>query len=210
MATGPNPKQTLVLFSLLFTGKEPKMSDLRPRLSPRERAALVKQGLIELDRRGRAQHVVLTDAAWAWVGANLASPIGDRTPAGETLKTVLACLHAFLTAQGISLAELVRPQPKPNGKPPVRDGQPGLVARVRAAYLRATGGRPDVRVRLADLRAALADVSRAELDQTLLAMEQARTAAFFPLDNPQERFPVDDREALRIAGRPHHVVYLHG
>ena len=56
----PDPKQALVLFSLLFTGDEPMVSKLRPHLEVEERTSLAGAGLISLVRRGRATHIVLT------------------------------------------------------------------------------------------------------------------------------------------------------
>jgi hypothetical protein len=99
----PNPKQALVLFSLLFTGDEPMMSKLRPVLTSKERASLVNAGLIEIEKRGRAKHVVLTDTAWDWAGKNLDAPISKQARANQTLTSVLARLKAFLEARGIAL-----------------------------------------------------------------------------------------------------------
>jgi hypothetical protein len=215
----PNPKQALVLFSLLFTGAEPMMSELKPKLTPKERATLVNAGLIELDRRGRAQHVVLTDAGWDWAGKNLDAEISAQARANETLAAVLAHLKAFLDARGIALGEMVRPGRAPAADAPLHEeprsmpkpnGTTDLVARVRAACLRAAGGRTGVRVRLADVRSEFPDVSRAVLDEALLAMQRSRAAVFFRLDDPQEIQPADERGALSIAGAPHHVLYLEG
>jgi hypothetical protein len=229
----PNPKQALVLFCLLFTGQEPMVSQLKPRLSPKERKPLEKAGLIEIRPPGRGGQVVLTEAAWDWAGKNLDVPISDRAQANETLIAVLAHLKAFLDARGIALGEMVREgrssagkatpvREKPESKKPAykepktpaskkkTNGTASLVALVRAACLRAASGRTHVRVRLSDLRQELSDVPRTSLDKTLLEMQQSGVAVFFRLDDPQERLSADERDALNIAGTPHHVLYLNG
>ncbi len=215
----PNPKQALVLFALLFTGDEPMATKLKPRLSAKERKPLEKAGLIVLERRGRATHVVLTDAAWDWAGKNLDVPISAQARANETLAAVFVHLKAFLDGRGIQLAEIARAGVGRANKASVpgkldsktRANHPTeVVARVREICLRAAGGRSAVRVRLAQVREALPDVTRAELDRTLLAMHRSGAAVFFPLDNPQDRYPADESGALRIAGTPHHVLYLDG
>lgn len=215
----PDPKQALVLFWLLFTGDEPMMSKLRPRLQAKERVSLENAGLISLVRRGGAKHVVLTDAAWDWAGKNLDVPISKQARANETLIAVLARLKVFLDVRGIALGEMVRQARTRAADAPVHEegpskreenGTTNVVARVRRICLHEAGGRPGVRVRLVDVRKALADVPRAALDETFLAMQRSGAAVFFPLDNPQELFPDDERDALNIAGTRHHVVYLEG
>jgi hypothetical protein len=215
----PDPKQALVLFSLLFTGDEPMMSRLRPHLEVEQRTSLENAGLISLVRRGRAKHVVLTDAAWDWAGKNLDVPISRQARANETLIAVLARLKGFLDVRGIALGEMVRQARAKAADAPVHEageskteanGTTNVVARIRSICMHEAGGRPGVRVRLVDVRRALPDVSRAALDETLLGMQRSGAAVFFPLDNPQELFPEDERDALNIAGTRHHVVYLEG
>jgi hypothetical protein len=266
----PNPKQALALFCLVFTDQEPMVSELKPRLSPKEREPLEKAGLIEIDRRGRANHMVLTEAAWDWAGKNLDVPISDTARANETLVAVLRRLKAFLDSRGIALGEMVREgrsrageatsvREKPASKKPASkkaaskkadskkadskkadskkadskkadskkadskkaaskkaasdkktNGTKSLAALVRAACLHAASGRTHVRVRLTDVRNALSDVPRASLDEALLEMLQSGVAVFFRLDDPQERLSADERDALNIAGTPHHVLYLNG
>ncbi len=68
--------------------------------------------------------------------------------------------------------------------------------RVRQGYFQASGGRWNVRVRLADLRRALTDVPRDQLDQTLLAMERQEGLVLYPLDDPQEIHGEDEAAGL--------------
>ena len=213
----PNAKQTLVLFSLLFGGHEPKVSELRPRLDPKERAPLLEAGLIEIERRGRSSHVVLTDAAWAWAGAHLDAPISKTARANDALHAVLTHLKAFLDARGIALSDVVRasraaapPEARPEPAPARAPSSEALAKHVRDACLRAAGGRTHTRVRIAQVRSELPHVPRPALDQTLYDMQRAGAMVLYPLDDPQEIQPADEREALVIAGTPHHVLYLNG
>jgi hypothetical protein len=212
----PDPKQALILFSLMFGGDEPMVSKIKPRITVAESAALQRADLITLERRGRANHVVLTEAAWDWAGKNLDAPISKRAHTNETLMAVLARLKRFLDARGIPLGEMARAPKASAGdaltheRHGLKNGAKDVGARVRDICLRATGGRTRVRVRLVEVRKALADVPRAALDETLLAMQRSEAATFFPLDNPQELFPDDERDALNIAGTRHHLVYLNG
>jgi hypothetical protein len=216
----PNPKQVLVLFRLLFTGQEPTVSQLKPRLTPKERKPLEKAGLIEIRPPGRGGQVVLTEAGWDWASKNLDVPISDSARANETLIAVLAHLKAFLDARGIALGEMVRAGRSPTGattaarEEPRSKTQPNgttdLVALVRAVCLRAANGHTRIRVRLSEVRKELSDVPRTALDETLLAMQQSGDVVFFRLDDPRERLSADERDALNIAGKPHHVLYLNG
>jgi hypothetical protein len=79
---------------------------------------------------------------------------------------------------------------------------------IRNICLSLGSGRTRTRVRLADLRAALPAISRAELDGVLLEMMNRRELALFPIDNRRELRPEDEGAALDLSGVPHHVVYL--
>ena len=65
------------------------------------------------------------------------------------------------------------------------------------------------RVRLADLRAHLADVPRPDLDSVLQELERSQAAALYPLDDPREIRPEDEEAALpNSSGADRHVLYL--
>lgn len=69
----------------------------------------------------------------------------------------------------------------------------------------------NVRVRLADLRAALPDIPRDRLDAALLAMATRGGVALYPLENPVEIQPRDREAVLRTpTGHERHLVYLGG
>jgi hypothetical protein len=72
----------------------------------------------------------------------------------------------------------------------------------------ALGGGPGHRVRLSDLRHALSDVSRGDVDRTLLDLQRQEKLVLYRIDDPTDIRPEDERAALMVAGNPRHIVYL--
>lgn len=79
---------------------------------------------------------------------------------------------------------------------------------LQARILDAAEGIGKQRVRLADLREALPDVPREELDKALKDSQQAGNLVLMRLDNPQEIGPRDLSGKLDIAGADRHILYL--
>ena len=95
----------------------------------------------------------------------------------------------------------------PSGGEPETRGD--LSQQIRDAYCRTSGGRWNVRVRLADLRGALPGVPREEFDGALLALETAGALVLYPLDDPQEIRPGDEAAALpNSLGIRRHILYI--
>jgi hypothetical protein len=200
-----SPKQALALWNLLFTGDEPSISNLKPALTAGERRQLEEAGLIELEKRGRARHIMLTDEAWAWAADHLDGEISVSKYAAPALRGVLTALKTHLRQQGLTLAEFVAPEEPADDQVP----DPGLSRRVREAYLKASAGQSNVRVRLCDLRRELPDVSRDRLDRHLVDMQaQACGLVLWPLDDPLDLTTEDQEAALEIAGEKRHILYL--
>lgn len=206
MSFQPTPLQVIVLWRLLFTGEEPMISQMG--LDPKDRLPLEKEGLIHLEKRGRANHAILTDKAWRWAGENLQAEFSPRATAQipPTLRGVLARLEAFLVHHGLTLADFLSPPQKVPKPPPLLSTE----QRIAAACLALTGGVPNLRVRLADLRRELADIPRATLDRTLLAMQQQDRLVLLPLDDPQEITPADTQAVLKVLGHARHILYFRG
>ena len=197
-----SPKQALVLWNLLFTGEEPSISNLKPSLTAGERRQLEEAGLIELEKRGRARHVMLTDEAWAWAADHLDGEISASKYAVPALKGVLTALKAHLKKHGLALADFVAPEED-------QGPDPELTQRVREAYLNASGGQSNVRVRLCELRRELPDLPRDVLDGHLICMQaQACGLVLWPLDDPRDLTEEDHQAALEIAGVKRHILYL--
>lgn len=202
------PIQTLFLFKLLFTGEEPKKGEAQPKLKTAERDALRDLGLIAYEKRkaanGRAaEHIVLTDAAWAWAAAHLDAPFSMTPNGARALAGLLPRLKAYLDRTGTPLAELLAP---PDAAPAVTEHD--LPAAIRSAYLACTGGKWRVRVFLRDLRPMLAPYSRAEQDAALLALQRDGRLVLYTNQNPMEIGQDDESAAVNVLGELRHVVYM--
>jgi hypothetical protein len=133
MTPDPSPKLTLLIWVLLFSGSEPSLSQVKPSLSPQERAWLEAAGLIRLEKRGRFKHIILTDKAWGWAAEHLDAAFSHKSlAAAPALGGLLKRLKAFLEARELALADFLQPSPaKPESKPqpkpePGPPAEPGL------------------------------------------------------------------------------------
>ncbi len=232
MTPDPSPKLTLLIWVLLFTGEEPSLSQVKPKVSPQERAWLEAAGLIRVDKRGRFKHIVLTDKAWGWAAEHLDTAFSHKSlAAAPALSGLLKRLKAFLEAKELALADFLQPSPaqpgpEPAPKPrfdskpepgPRTDGPaaaasaipaPGLEAAIARAYLQASGSAWGVWVKLAEIRRRLPDVSRADLDRELLRLERARRAILYPIEDPEALRAEDEAAALVVAGFKRHIVLM--
>jgi hypothetical protein len=196
------PKQKLVLWNLLISDEELMMSKVKPELKPIERKPLVDEDLIQLEKRGSANYVVLTDKAWDWAIENFNAEFPAKAIAAvPVLQKLLVKLGVHLQAHNLSLAEFLRPQDKTGVK---------LEAKVRAAYAKISGDRYNVRVRLSELRPHLSDCPRADIDQSINEMELSGKLVLMPLDDPQETYPADEEAAIDIGGSKRHILYMKG
>ncbi|MFH0900072.1 MAG: hypothetical protein V2A73_05530 [Pseudomonadota bacterium] len=209
------PKQALVLWNLLFTGEQPALSKIKPDFSGAECQPLVQAGLVELERRGRANHLVLTDKAWDQAASYLDSDIMQSKYAVPVLGALLAKLKTYVEQYGVPLSELLcavtpsaTPPIDPSGDRPGSEGSPALSQHIRAAYLQASGGQLNERVRLSELRRLLAEDDRSRVDAALLQLQQEGDLFLYRLDNPAERGAEDDEAAVDVAGEKRHVIYV--
>jgi hypothetical protein len=149
---------------------------------------------------------MLTDRGWAWLSDHFEAELPPRANAAETLRRLLGKIKDYLEIKQLSLAEFLHPS---------RDGgagrPPEIGRQIETAYYRLSGGQPNVRVRLADLRAALPDLPCNQLDAALLNLESQGGANLYPLDNPLDIRPEDRDAVLRTpTGDERHIVYLGG
>lgn len=213
MNTEPTGTEILFLWRLALAGGADWLKDIKPDLKAPARDRMEEDGLIEKDQRAREgrgrkqRYYTLTDRGWQWLSEHLDTPIQTRSPASTgILALLLAKLHAHLDSKGLSLAEFVQPQAEAGDA-----GRDGLDRRIESAYLSLSQGKPNVRVRLADLRDALPGIPREDLDATLLDLATSGKASLYPLDNPLEIGPRDRAATLRTrSGEERHVVYLGG
>ncbi|MFH1091803.1 MAG: hypothetical protein V1742_09570 [Pseudomonadota bacterium] len=211
-----SPKQVLVLWNLIFTGQEPMISRLRPSLTPRERRAMEEAGLILIEKRGRAGYILLTDKAWALAAANLEAEIALSKYAAPVLRAVLTSLKRQMNQSKFSLAEFAAEEfdfaAEISGEAAgFQDGVEVLPdEQIKMAYLKAAGGRSNVRVRLSELRSLLPHLPKPRLDAELIAMQRARrfNLVLWSLDDPRDIGPEDEKAAVDVAGVKRHIVYM--
>ena len=202
MSFEPDPRQTLYMLRLTFGAVEPRLQDLKPPLEPVAlRKQLEAQGLIRLEKRGRHRHVLLTDKGWQWMQAHLDARIDTASgaAAGLVLKDLLPRLRSFLENKGFALAELFA-----HGD----SMAPECSQRTRATLLELGQGRAQQRLTLAQVRAALPQLSRDALDAALLELQRSGAVALYHEDNPAQRSAEVEAAALQLAGSRYHLVYL--
>ncbi|VEN74861.1 conserved hypothetical protein [Candidatus Desulfarcum epimagneticum] len=222
----PSPIQTLALWRLLFSDDPaPMQSRLKPRLTPAQRKELADAGLICLSKRGRAFYVELTEKAWAWAEKNLDAPFSRTVNAAAPFACLLSALKRHMAAENIPLTEILRP--KENGEKhkkaetsrnavsPGRGIRRGKdhekdqgKKRIKAACLEASGGRLNVRIRLARLREIADDIPPRTLEAIIRDMQLDGTAVLYPLDDPSEITPEDEAAAVLVMGRKNHILYM--
>lgn len=213
MSFNPSPLQTLFLWRLLATDGGDFLKRIKPPIDATQRKALEAAGIIQVEKRKESDqkgarpvsYVSLTEQGWDWATGHLDAEISARsTAAAPVLHAMLCKLKAHLAQTGVSLADFVCPP----ATSPV-DGRPDTSRRIREGYCQASGGRWNVRVRLADLRGVLADVSRDDLDAALRSAEREGSLVLYPLDDPQEIRPEDETAALpNTLGIRRHIVCI--
>ncbi len=213
MTFEPSPKQALVLWSLVVAvpGEEPSRSTLKPRLNAVERRQLLDADLIEEEKRGRAYHLLLADKGWEWAERQNLVKLCLSPNATPVLEKLIQALVRFLARNDVRLAEVIATirSPQQHGSPPLPAvSPPNLEDQIRAACLSLTCGEYERRVRLADLRSALSGLSRDELDEVLLQMDQLRAIQLMMLEQPSDVTAEDRAAAIFLAGHPLHILYL--
>jgi DNA-binding PadR family transcriptional regulator len=206
MSFQPSPLQTLILWRLLTNGGQAYQGEIRPELKKRDRDALEQAGFIEHDRRrnskGRqAIYIQLTDKAWAWAGEHMHAELSSGSKAASPIfQAFLTKLQPVLQQHQIPLAEIFSPTEIAHSQEPEQQ--------LREAYFALSEGKPNVRVRLAQLRQRLTTLPRSRLDTLLLQLQTEGKLVLYPLDDPQEISPEDREAALDVAGFERHIVYL--
>jgi len=206
--------QTLFLWALLARGgSAEKVADVKVKIAKRERDALIAGGLIEVERRGRAVGLAVSEKGWAWANDNLAHALPARSTAGAAvLHGWLAHLQAFMQAKGLRLADILGGQASASsgspGKAAQSDGHAALRERIRAAYLDVTGGTFNRRALLSNVRRRLGDVDRADLDEALKRMQRDEEASLMRLDNPIDIAEADREAAVQIGEEPRHILWI--
>jgi len=163
-------------------------------------------GIITLEKRGRSEHIVLTDKAWGWASENFDVELAKSAAAAPALEKLLGLIGQHLRARKTTLAEFFSPRNLSESTSSTND----LELRVRKTYLELSGGEFDRRVRLYQLRQNLDDIPRSEMDQILLRLGRDGKLVLMRLDDPQEIGPEDEQAALTSGGQENHIIYMKG
>ncbi len=234
MSETPTPAQALILWRLLGRQGTALNSEITPKKA--ERDALVKAGLLAVEKEGRSSRLTVTDRGWNWAGQHLRDPL---PPTMRVLQDWLTRLHHHLDATGATLADFVGPAPerappepkaprprtskaapKPKAAPkkastppdaPVTPSDPArLRARIEAAYLACSGGQRATAVRLSALRSALPDLDRAAVDAGLAAILSGDPSIRLTrISDPKALDAVERDAAFNPAGEPFHEIWIH-
>ena len=167
--------------------------NLRPAVSGPDRDALVAAGLVSAERRGRDLWLEATEKGWAWAQDHLDADLPERAAAASVLQAWLTRLKTYLAAQNLTLAEFLAPRARLD---------------LRAAYLQASGGALNQRVRLSALRAACGRTDRTALDAALTAAHGRDGLHLSGSDNPPELTAEDHAAALDYKGERMHFVWI--
>lgn len=216
-----SPKQRLVVLKLLFCEESPALSEMRPKLTKKQRDELESLGLIRLEPfpgKRRGKQIVLTDKAWGWASENLESNLSNSPAAAKVLQAVLFRLSRFLQSHSLTLADFYAPAhsqaasaaaPQPPS-PGVSIPQSSVEERIRAIFptlLKAETAVGDA-ARIADLKDALYDVPPAEIDEALLSMQEAREVSLQTIESMMQTTDRDRRAAINILGADRNIFYL--
>ncbi|MGX7704781.1 hypothetical protein [Methylobacterium sp. Gmos1] len=230
MSETPTPAQAMILWRLLGRQGTALNSEIAPRKP--ERDALVKAGLLAVEKEGRSSRLTVTDRGWNWAGQHLRDGL---PPAMRVLQDWLTRLHHHLDATGATLADFVGPAPervppapkaprtakkaaaKPRASskakaapPPDTTAPDRLRTRIEQAYLACTQGRKATPVRLSALRAALADLDRAAVDAGLAAILSGdETIRLTRISDPKALDAAERDAAFEPAGEPFHEIWIH-
>lgn len=215
------PEQRL-LWMLVANAGEAFNSDVKPETSIR--TSLERAGLIEVEKRQKlsgkrkvqVKFLRLTDAGWAWCNQDM-SWQKPRGKAEQVLNALLQRLKIVFERRGTvaSLADFINHSTlAPRDQAATATDGPNettLDQRIRAACLDLGGGREAVRLRIADLRNRLADVSSEELTEGIRELSRRRELTLYPLDDPRQITPEDQAAAIHSStGVPQHILYFGG
>lgn len=207
MADELTDQQALQLWRLIITGDQPMKSSVQ--LDPKPRDAMRRLGYIDYEKRGRADHIVVTDKGWQWASENTQPTFNRNVKVSDELACLIKRMGAYMDQSGVSLYEVLRaPEGAATAPSPLPSASPEDA--IRAAYLAVGGGRYNERIRLADLRPALDGFDRDVVDKTLLDMQHADRAVLMSIDDPLDRRPEDEEAAVRIGSDRRHLLVIRG
>lgn len=202
----PSRAERTILFALMAhaqTIRNTDLNDISPEMTKQRRDKLNRLGLVESQMIKRTYVHTLTDAGWVWCMNELGAP----TPSGsnrseKALAEILRGIGRYVNATDTLLSEIFGVEASPGRPQKIFPADPE--SRVRMAYesLRSHRG---AWVRVADLRAALADIDRNALDATLVALQREPGVRLEPNEQQSSLTDADRAAAVRVGNQLCHL-----
>ncbi|NMO00118.1 MarR family transcriptional regulator [Gordonia sp. TBRC 11910] len=203
--------ESAIMFALMAHGEEitnPKLKLIAPEVTPDRRRKLNELGLVESRQVGRPFVHSLTDAGWAWCAAELGAPPPKGSQGRDkTLYAVLAGVGRYLAASDTRLYEVFGAVAEPEADEVAAAGGLPLRARIVDAY-RALARRPGAWVTIADLRQALPDVERSELDTELVVFQREPGVSLIQQENRALLTDADRAAAVQVGAQACHLLAI--
>ncbi|MCI4062074.1 hypothetical protein MRQ36_05640 [Micromonospora sp. R77] len=185
-------------------------------MKPDHRRRLQSLGLIEVAEKPIT--LELTDEGWKRAAEELgAEPPKRAGAAGGTLYVALDFLRRLIDHSGtraddlfrlrITGGDVVSAVTAAPASDPAPDRQADPVARVRQTY-RELAAAPGDYVMLSDLRSALDDLSRAEVDAALVELNRERNVHLVPESNQKVLRPEERAAAVSIGNQDKHLIAI--
>jgi hypothetical protein len=195
-------RQRAVLFALLGEARQVANPELEQligvRLDGAERRDLNDRKLVESVKVGRPFAHELTDKGWRWCNEELAASPGEHAGGLERAHyRVFGLFARYLDAAGLSLADIVRPDPS----------AADLTASIEAAYHSLTPS-PGAFVSLRELRLRLPGRPREDVDAALAALFTAQRINLIPQSDQRALSDADRDAAVRIGGEHKHLISI--
>jgi len=236
----PSPAEHRLLWLLVASGGEEFEATLKPTDAKRNREALAREKLIEVEKRIKppatkrsrpVNYLKLTDAGWAWCNLDMSWPLPRaKSKADLFLNSLLRRMKVMFDRQGTaaSLADFINqsnatdPEPQPiivsekPDTPAIIPAEPPATAEeiaqaVRDACLELSGGVRNERIKLADLRRRLLSIDYEVVKASIWDMALRKELALETLDDPREVDAEDIAAAiLSSTGIPLYIIYYGG
>lgn len=210
MSNKLSEKQALVIWSLLITGEQPKISEIKPKMTIAQCKPLEEAGLIRLEGK-RPTYIVLEDKAWDWAIGNFESKFPPRSQSIHILQALLTKLGHYIDTRQVSLAEvLTASEPTDivdeNTSKVINSADlnslstDDLSEKVRQAYFSIPDGNDGFRVRLHELREHLPGLSKQQTNEAFLAMQEQGEISLLAAEDLQELDADDESAAIDMGG----------
>jgi hypothetical protein len=220
MSMSPNELSSVeqaVLLVLMAEGRpvpNPELEQLGPVLKKSYRDRLKAGKLIDVIP-GVPMKLELIDDGWDLCR----QLIGTEPPPGvrgqnKALYTLMKALRRYLDREDLQLSEVFntnKDEQPSDTKPAVpsanRASDGDLPSRVQSAYRRLADA-PGALVRLVQLRAELADVSRHDLDAALVELHGQRALSLVPEEDQKMLTSEDRAAAVRLGVKDNHLIAI--